>query len=60
VWWIVVLALVFVAVAVAAVITERRRSGSGEDIREDRFINPGRNRYKSMTDRQQEHGEFLG
>lgn len=59
-WWIVALALVFVAVAVAAVSTDRRRSGSGEDAREDRFINPGRSRHKSMTDKQQEHGEFLG
>jgi hypothetical protein len=53
--WILGLAVIFALVAVAAVVTERRRSSLGGDAREDRFINPTRDRYKSLADKEQEH-----
>lgn len=53
--WILGFAVIFVLVAVAAVITERRRSSLGGDAREDRFINRTRDRYKSLADKEQEH-----
>lgn len=53
--WILGLAVIFVLVAVAAVVTERRRRSLGEDAREDRFVNPARDRYTSMADKEQEH-----
>lgn len=53
--WILGLAVIFVLVAVAAVVTERRRSSLGGDAREDRFMHPTRDRYKSLADKEQEH-----
>lgn len=57
-WWIIGLALIFVAVTLAAVITERRRHALGNDAREDRFTNPNRDRYKTQADKEQQHGRL--
>lgn len=53
--WILGLTVIFLIVAVTALVTERRRSSLGGDAREDRFVNPTRDRYKSLADKEQEH-----
>lgn len=54
-WVYVVFGLILLVVVVAAVVTERRRI-PGDDVSEDRVINPGKHRYKSWADKENEHG----
>ena len=54
--WLVVLVLLTAVLAGAAVVTARRRGRSGEDAREDRFVNP--TRTTPWRDKHGEHGGF--
>jgi hypothetical protein len=55
-WWLLILILLVLLAAVAAVDVGRRRSTAGDDAREDRFKNSGRDRPKSGMDKFSEHG----
>jgi hypothetical protein len=59
-WWLLVLILLVLVAAVAAVVVARRRATVGVDAREDRFVNPGRDRPSSGMDKYSEHGGTNG
>lgn len=54
--YFITLAVALVVVVVAAVVVQRRRAPLGGDAREDRFENPGRDRFQSWTDKHSGHG----
>ena len=55
-WWLLVLVTFVGVVAVVALVTERRRRALGDDAREDRFVEPGRDRPKGWAEKHGEHG----
>ena len=59
-WWLAALVALLVLVGVAAVAVERRRGSVGGDAREDRFIDPGKNRPKRLSEKLGEHGPSNG